>query len=130
MKFLSILLLLATLLTADYNEREHEYRDRHLPLDLSYLDLSDKQYKNVKKIIRQYKEALKDFHHQERQTRLAVAKLYSADTFDKEKFIKLNTALQQKAIKIQAMFFSRMHKVLTPEQKKRFIYYMKEWEVE
>ena len=128
MKLLSILLLLSTLLIADYDE--HEYRDRHLPMDLSYLKLDREQHKSVKKIVRKYREALKDFHHQERRTRTAVAKLFAADTFDTEKFIELNTALQQEAVRIQARFFSRMHKVLTPRQKKRFIYYMEEWEIE
>ena len=130
MKLLSILLLLFTLLAADYDEREHEYRERHMPLDLSNLELSDKQRHSVKKIIRQYRSSLREFHRQQRRTRTAVAELFAAETFDKEEFIHLNGALQNRAVTIQAMFFSRMHSVLTPRQKKRFIYYMEEWEVE
>lgn len=130
MKLLSILLLLSALLMADYDEREYEYHGRHLPMDLSYLNLDSEQHTRITKIIRDYREALKDFHYRERRTREAVARLFAAETFDTQKFTELNSDLRQNAIRIQAEFFSRIHGILTPKQKKRFIYYMEEWEIE
>ena len=51
-------------------------------------------------------------------------------TFDTGEFVRLSTALDQRAVEIQAKFFSEMYQVLTPYQRKRFVKYMEEWEVE
>lgn len=128
MKFLSIFLLLGILLFADSDK--HEYREHHLPLDMSHLDLTSRQHKQVRTIVKTFKHEHKQFHRHKKVAREAISHLFLAKTFDTEEFIRLTTVLNQRAIKIQAKFFSRIHQVLTPSQKKRFVDYMEEWEVE
>lgn len=128
MRSLTLLLLLATLLFADSDR--HEYKERHLPLDMRYLDLTHKQYDQAETVVRTFKREYKEFHHLKEETRKAVSKLFLADTFDTAEFIRLTSALNRRAAEIQAAFFSQMHAILTPSQKKRFTDYMEEWEVE
>ncbi|MGB5964587.1 MAG: Spy/CpxP family protein refolding chaperone [Sulfurimonadaceae bacterium] len=128
MRFLTLFLLLATLLLADYDK--HEYKERHLPLDMSYLDLTPKQHEQARTIVQRFKHEYKQFHRLEITTREAISQLFLAKTFDTVEFIRLTSALNQRAVEIQAEFFSQMHTMLTPRQKKRFVDYMEEWEVE
>ena len=128
MRFLALFLLLATLLFADSDK--HEYKERHLPLDMSYLELTPQQHEQARTIVRAYQHQHKAFHRLKKETREAVSKLFLAETFDTAAFVRLTAALNQRAAEIQAEFFSSMHAILSPSQKKRFVEYMEEWEVE
>ena len=128
MKFLSILLLLSTLLLADSDK--DEYREHHLPLDMRYLDLTPGQHEQVRSIVKIFKDEHKHFHRQKKTTRKSIARLFMDKSFDTGEFVRLSTALDQRAVEIQAKFFSEMYQVLTPYQRKRFVKYMEEWEVE
>ncbi len=128
MRYAALFLLLATLLFADSDK--HEYKERHLPLDMRYLELSHKQHDQAKTIVRTFKHQYKEFHHLKKETREAISKLFLDDKFDTAEFIRLTSALNEQGAKIQAEFFSQMHTILTPVQKKRFAEYMEEWEVE
>ncbi|MDA3945501.1 MAG: Spy/CpxP family protein refolding chaperone [Helicobacteraceae bacterium] len=128
MRLLTLLLLLATLLFADSDK--YEYKERHLPLDMHYLELTHKQHDQAKSIVRTFKHEYKEFHHLKKETREAVSKLFLAETFDSAEFIRLTSALNHREAEIQSELFSRMHGILTPSQKKRFVNYMEEWEVE
>ena len=128
MKLLTVCLLLVTLLAAKEHKQEH--REHFFPMDMGYLDLSEQQHKAVKKIIKAFRDQYKELHHQEREKDEKVSELFLAEVFNIEAFIELNAHLKQDAIEIQANFFSRIHKLLTPKQKERFIRYMREWDVE
>jgi len=127
MKLLIILFLLMSPLLAD--DDEHEYKERRLPLDVSYLNLSDHQYKKLVKIVKKFKYERKEFHEEEDTTK-EISELFLSDTFDRDKFVRLTNRLKSLSVEIQADFFEKMHKLLNKNQKKRFIKYMKEWEVE
>ncbi|MCJ7765450.1 MAG: periplasmic heavy metal sensor [Thiovulaceae bacterium] len=128
MKFFTLFLLLATLLFADSDK--HEHKEHHLSLDMSYLHLTSEQHAQARTIAQTYKQRHKAFHHLKKETRKAVSKLFEAESFDAAAFIRLTAELNQRAAEIQAEFFSRMHAILSPSQKKRFVDYMEEWEVE
>ncbi len=128
MKLLIILFLLMSPLLAD--DDEHEYKERRLPLDFSYLNLSDHQYKKLVKIVKKFKYERKEFHEEEEDTTKEISELFLSDTFDRDKFVRLTNRLKSLSVEIQADFFEKMHKLLNKNQKKRFIKYMKEWEVE
>ncbi len=128
MRFVALLLLLATLLFADSDK--HEYREHHLPLDMGYLHLTSEQHMQAKTIVRTFKHDYKKFRRQKATTREALSRLFLAEKFDAEEFIRLTTQRNQRAMAIQAEFFAGMHAILTPAQKKRFAKYMEEWEVE
>ncbi|MCW8895231.1 hypothetical protein [Sulfurimonas sp.] len=128
MKLLIILLLLMSPLLAD--DDEYEYKERRLPLDVSYLNLSEHQYKKLVKIVKKFKHERKEFHEEEEDTTKEISELFLADTFDRDEFVKLTNRLKSLSVEIQADFFAKMHKLLNKKQKKDFIKYMKEWEVE
>lgn len=128
MKLLIILLLSLSPLLADKDD--HEYEKHHLPLDVSYLKLSDHQHKKLVKILKEFKHERKEFHEEQEDTTDEIKELFLEDTFDRDEFVKLTNKLKNLSVEIQADFFEKMHKLLTPEQKKRFVKYMKEWEVE
>jgi protein CpxP len=128
MRFLALFLLLATLLLADSDK--HEHQERHLPLDMSYLELTPQQHEQARTIVKTYKQQYKAFHHLKKETREAVSKLFEAERFDAAEFVRLTAELNQRAAEIQAEFFARMHAILSPSQKKQFVEYMEEWEVE
>jgi len=125
---MTLFLLLTTLLFADSDR--HEYKEHHLPLDMGYLHLTSEQHAQAKTIVKTFKHDYKEFHHLKKETSEAVAALFRAEKFDTAEFIRLTTDLNERGAEIQAEFFSRMHAILSPVQKKRFAEYMEEWEVE
>ncbi len=128
MRLLALFLLLATLLYADSDK--HDRKEHHLPLDMSYLHLTSEQHAQAKTIVKTFKHEYKKFHHLKNETREAISKLFLEEKFDTEEFIRLTSALNQQGAEIQAEFFSQMHTILTPAQKKDFAEYMEEWEVD
>lgn len=128
MKLLYIFLFLVTLVVADSDK--HEYEEHYFPLDMNYLELSEKQHKQVKKIIKEFRHEYKDFHSKESSVHQKISQLFLEKEFNTEKFIRLSSDLNEQSIQIQAKFFSQMHMLLTPDQKKRFVKYMQEWKVE
>jgi Spy/CpxP family protein refolding chaperone len=128
MKLLTILLFTITLLFAEHDR--DEYKEHHLPLDMSYLELSDHQYKSLKKIIKKFKHEYREFHEQEREIRKKISKLFLSEKFNRDEFIELTNQIKSRSVEIQADFFLKMHELLTPTQKKDFVKYMQEWEVE
>lgn len=128
MKLLIILLLVISPFFADDDEYRGE--KHHLPLDVSYLKLSEDQHAKLVKILKKFKHEYKEFHEREEETQKEISKLFLADTFDKERFIVLTNRLKSLSVGIEADFFEKMHKLLTPKQKIDFVKYMQEWEIE
>lgn len=133
MRLLAVFLLLIALASADNDGREdeeHAYRERHIPLDMRYLGLSKKQRKEAKKLIQRFRSEYGRYYRQKEANEKAVARLFLAREFDTDAFVRLDTRQRQEAAGIQAAFFSGMHQLLTPKQRKRFVKYMEEWEIE
>lgn len=126
MRILALVALLFTLLLADHDD----HREHHLPMDISFLDLTKQQHEAVEKIVRDYRKAHQRLNREEVQTREAVSRLFEAEHFDREKFLELTKALRAESEKVQADFFEALHDVLTPEQRRRFVPYLEEWERE
>jgi len=124
MRFIVLIAMLFSLLAADHDDpREH-----HMPMDISYLDLTPRQHESVEKIVRDYRKAHHRLNRLEEQTRESVSRLFEAERFDREKFLELTAALQRENDKVQADFFEALHRVLTPQQRSRFTPYLQEWE--
>ena len=126
MRFIALVALLFALLAADHDDHHR----RHLPMDLSYLSLTHEQHETIERIVRSHQEAHRRFNRRKRETREAAARLFAADAFDSDRFLRLSAALHQEAAVLQADFLEAIHRVLTPEQRSRFAYYMEEWEIE
>lgn len=69
---------------------------------------------------------------QQTQKALAAQKqtLFLQDKLDSIKMQRLNKEWSDKANSVEIEFLERMHAVLSLEQKKKFIKYMDEWEID
>jgi len=128
MKWLIVLLFLNSILFAEHDE--HEYQEHHLPLDMSYLKLSENQYEKLVKIVKRFQYDRKEFNEEEKEIREKISKLFMSDTFNRDEFVRLSKKLSSLSIEIQTDFFEKIHTLLTNDQKKNFIEYMQEWEIE
>jgi Spy/CpxP family protein refolding chaperone len=124
MRIIAFAALLFTLLLADHDE----HREHHLPMDISYLDLTKQQHERVEKIVRDYRKAHHRLNRDKAKTREAVSHLFEAERFDRRRFLELMAAQRAESEKVQADFFEALHGVLTPQQRRRFVPYLEEWE--
>ncbi|WP_373071469.1 Spy/CpxP family protein refolding chaperone [Sulfurimonas sp.] len=131
MRLLIVFLLVISPIFADHDEYdEYERQEYHLPLDVSYLNLNNDQYKQIKHIVKKFKHEHKEFHEESEKIRKKISKLFLSEKFDRDEFVRLSNNLKNLSVEIQADFFVKVHRLLTPKQKKRFVKYMQEWEVE
>lgn len=124
------LLILLFLIISPIFAGDHKHDKHHLPLDVTYLELDKHQYKKLVKIVKKFKHDRKKIHKEEKQRRKEISKLFLSETFDRDKFIEQINKLKEQSVQRQADFFLEMHKLLTPKQKRHFVKYMKEWELE
>ncbi len=124
-----LLVLLMLLTFAGWAEHD-DHHERHFPLDISYLGLDDRQHEQIEAAVRRHRAAHKRFRHSERDTREALQTLFASDDFDRDAYLQLTLRLHTEAETMQAEFLEEVHRVLTPEQRRRFARYMEEWEIE
>jgi len=126
MRLFLLVLLLCLGLHADHDE----HRERHLPMDISHLDLTRAQYDAMERLIRNHHEAHRRYSRDKRRTQEEIGRLFGAERFDKERYLALTAALRDEAAAIQAEFYASIHTLLTPRQRQAFLHYMEEWEIE
>lgn len=124
------LLLVAGLHAWGDDDHHHRYEKHHIPKDLSFLDLNARQYDEVKEILYQYKHRLKAFRHEKKEHEHDAGELFVKERFDAAKYEAMRGDLEAQAIRIQADFLQKLHAVLTPQQRKRFLDYFDEWDVD
>jgi len=126
MRVVLVVLIFLNFLFAD----DYDIKKLHIPLDLSYLNLTKKQKKEIKSILKFYRESLKKLHKNEEEFEKELQKSFIKDEFNKDIFLKKHLDYKLKAAKIEAEFFSKIHKVLNKKQRAKFIKYIEEWEIE
>lgn len=122
MKFLIVLFMLFNLSFAD--------DDHYYSRDLSSLHLSKKQEKQVKKILKNYRKEIKSFKNKKEDITEKKQKLFLSDKFDGRNLKRLNEILNKLKTNIENDFLIQMHEVLSKKQKRKFTYYIEEWEIE
>lgn len=126
MRVLFLFLFMTLSLFADHDER---YR-HHFHKDLSHLDLDENQYREIKKILKESKKSLEEFRELKEKVDSDSHKLFVKDEFDVQKYKSINLELEKKAMEIESGMLGKIHKVLSKDQRKRFLYYFEEWEVD
>lgn len=126
MRMILLFILLFTMAIADH-DRHH---DDHMPLDISYLNLTHAQHEAVEEVVRDYLKARHRFNRKKEATRVDMAALFSAGKFNHERFAALSGTLHNEADAIQSRFLEALHTLLTPQQRRAFASYMQEWEIE
>jgi Spy/CpxP family protein refolding chaperone len=126
MKYFIILLLV----TALFSDSFENHNERHINKELSHLKLSKEQNTKVKKILKEFRFDLKEFREYKKDIEKEKEKLFMNEIFKADELDKLNNALDAKAHKIEKSFLEKIHFILTPKQREKFIYYFDDWEVE
>jgi len=109
---------------------EGDYEHMHIPKDLSFLNLSPAQRQQIKAILHRYRKELKAIHKEEERWEKDLKEEFVKERFDWRKVLKKNLKIKERMAKLEIGFFKEIHKVLTKEQRKKFILHIEEWEVE
>ncbi len=126
MRWMMIFLLIFSLGFCD-----EEYEEGfHIPKDLSYLHLTNEQKLKLKKILKEHREVLEKLHKKEENVEKELKKFFLQDRFDKRAFFKKNLELKREIAKTESDFFEKIHSILDKNQRKKFIKYLEEWEIE
>jgi Spy/CpxP family protein refolding chaperone len=125
MKILLIFLTILSLSWADHDEDRH-----HIPKDLGFLELTKEQQPWVLAMLYEYRHKMKAYRHEKKAHRKTAEKLFKEEMFDVQLYEALTLELGKEAVALQADFLKKLHAVLTPEQRERFVKRFEEWEVE
>ncbi len=122
MKWIIVFTMLLSL--CSYGDDDHH----RFPLDLHDLGLSKQQLRSVEEAMKEYQYSYRRYHHQSEKTQEELNTLFLNPSFDSESFRAKSLELQRTSIEIRTRLFERLHRVLTSEQKRRFISHLEEWD--
>jgi len=122
-------LLLSFSLVAD-DDHEHEHKKGHIYKNLDYLDLSTEQHKEIKEIVVEYRKDYKKFYKKRQEKEKKLQELVREEEFDKESYEQISKEIYEDAIELETKTLSEIHSILSASQRKRFSYYLREWQVE
>jgi len=127
MRLLVILSLLVYTLFADSHEKkDHHYYHK----DLTYLNLDNDQKKSLKHILKKYRKNIKKYREKKEDIVEKKQEIFLEDDFDTEKIERLNQKISKKSTELEIKFLKQIHALLSKEQRKKFIEYIDEWEIE
>ncbi|MDQ1264243.1 MAG: hypothetical protein QG559_1244 [Campylobacterota bacterium] len=122
MKFIVISVLFFISL---FGDEEHHHRNK----ELSHLELSKEQGVQMKKILKDFRTELKEFDELKDDIENAKKELFLKENLDIVQLDKLNAKTDSRAREIEVNFLIKVHALLHPKQRERFIYYFDDWEV-
>jgi len=123
LKILLVFLLLFSFVYADRDE--HHYKK-----DLSYLELSHTQKKQMKLILKEYRHKVKDYREYKEDLIDEKEELFLESVLDEEKIRNINKKISEYATKIEIDLLKQIHALLSQKQKEKFEKYIEEWEIE
>jgi len=123
MKLLLLFCLLLTSVLAD----KHEH---HFGRDLSYLKLTVLQKKDIKNILQSYRANIKRYKRLKKSSINKKEKLFKKEILDTKEIQKINHRLNQSSNNIEIQFLEQIHSVLSTKQRRQFLNYLDEWEIE
>ncbi len=100
------------------------------PMDMHDLRLNPKQHHAVEAAMQEYQKEYRRFHRQNEKTEREIRTLFLNPVFDEKAFRAKHMEMARASAEIRTRLFARLHSILTPEQKRRFIRHMEEWEIE
>lgn len=125
---MKLFLIVALALTLYASSREHE--EHHINKDVSHLELSSGQTEDFKAILKKYQHEMREFRAFKETINARKKALFLEETLDLQALNELNRTLYENATKEENKLLLRIHKILTPPQRKAFIRYFEEWEVQ
>ncbi len=99
-------------------------------MDLHELHLDPQQHQALKEAMREYRDAAQTLHHEQKRTQADLDAIFLSPQFDNAAFEAAYLERVRASITIRSQLFKRLHAILTPEQKRRFVKHIEEWELE
>ncbi len=122
--------LLSTLLFCSLFANFSWANGNHIYKNLDYLNLKTKQKKEIKDILVSYKDDFKEYYEKKAQAQKELKELMRDDNFSKIKYEDIAEEVAEEAIELEAELLDDIHKVLTPNQRKKFSRRLLEWRIE
>ncbi|WP_320035547.1 Spy/CpxP family protein refolding chaperone [Halarcobacter sp.] len=133
LKILTVLcsLFLFTSLYASKHDFDfHEYKKEHIHKNLDYLNLNENQLEKIKKTLIKYRKKYAKYTKKRASKELRLKELFKADNFNEEKYEDILEDILEDEIELEIKVLKKIHSILTPEQREKFSFYLKEWRVE
>ncbi|MCK4875389.1 MAG: hypothetical protein KAS26_06035, partial [Sulfurimonas sp.] len=124
--YIILLLLVTTLFSDSYGN----HGDHHISKELSHLNLSKAQNSKIKKILKNFRFDLKEYRDLREEIELEREKIFIEKIFDVNKLEKLNRKLDTKSYEIENRLLEGIHSILSKKQRREFVEYFDDWEVE
>jgi len=127
-----IAMLLSSLLLGNQDEYEYYENDKsiHMPYDMHYLDLTSLQQKKIRTLLTSSRERRRRLHKHTEHIEHSLSALLDQEHFDKQTFIDRQMQLKKEALQIEADLLEGIHRILTKQQRKKFVHNLKEWEID
>lgn len=103
---------------------------RRFPMDMDDLGLTPKQHQSVEAAMKEYQQAYRRYHAQSEKIQEELNRLFLSPSFDEDAFRATQMEMARVSADIRTKLFARLHRILTSEQKRRFIRHLEEWEIE
>lgn len=122
MKWIIVLTMFLSLCA--YGDDDHH----RFPMDLHDLALTKSQLRIVEEAMKEYQYSNRRFHHQSKKDQEALNALFLSPSFDAETFRAKSLEREKASIAIRTRLLEKLHSVLTPEQKRRYVHHLEEWD--
>ncbi|MFA6196403.1 MAG: hypothetical protein WC656_07140 [Sulfurimonas sp.] len=126
MRFIVLLFLITSL----FAENHKSHNEHHINKELSHLDLSAEQNRELKTVLKEFRSELKAFKDLEKEVEEKRKEIFLNESLELKELDALNHLLDDKAHAIENSFLKKIHFILTIEQRKKFMDYFDDWKVE
>ena len=122
MKWIIVLAMLISL--SVYGDDDHH----RFPMDFHDLGLTKQQHRVVEEAMKEYQTSNRRYHHQNEKAQEELNALFLSPSFDSQTYRVKNLEREKASIEIRARLLERLHPILTPEQRRRFVAHLEEWD--
>jgi len=124
------LFLLNSLYANKHDIDFHEYKKGHIHKNLDYLNLNNDQLEKIKHILIKYRKKYAKYTKKRVKEELKLKEIFKAKHFDEEEYEDILEDILEDEIELETKVLKKIHSVLSPDQREKFSFYLKEWRVE
>jgi len=92
------------------------------------MGLTKQQHRVVEEAMKEYQTSNRRYHHQKEKAQEELNTLFLSPSFDSQTYRVKNLEREKASIEIRARLLERLHPILTPEQRRRFVAHLEEWD--
>jgi len=106
-----------------------EHKIQHINKELSHLNLTKEQSSELKEILFEFRAQLKEFKKLKNETESRKKDIFVKEYLNIDDIESLESDLDTRSREIEKNFLTKIHAVLTQEQRMGFVSYFDDWEV-